>query len=144
MYMYHCKATHTYFYESRVYVYEEYVSYEVHKIFYVCNVIWALIICSLAEELFMRSWKVYEILFGETHLMVVRPLRNLAFFYMQKDKWVVSVFELHKYMSCYIIFFLIQHRKSYISVWKGIWNFNAGIVCWFFTLLLACLEFSFI
>lgn len=108
------------------------------------------LISSLAEELFMRSWKVYETLFGESHLMVVRPLRNLAFFYMQRDKWVVCVClgehtpTAYVCVSIYTHFTYIQPGKSYFSVRKGTWNLNAGIVCHFFVVTVrTCMGFFF-
>jgi tetratricopeptide (TPR) repeat protein len=41
---------------------------------------------SVAEELFLRSWKAYESQFGDVHLMVVKPLQNLALFYSQTGR----------------------------------------------------------
>ena len=42
---------------------------------------------SVAEELFLRSWKAYESQFGDANLMVVKPLRNLALFYSQTERY---------------------------------------------------------
>ena len=41
---------------------------------------------SVAEELFMRSLKMYETLVGENHLKTLQPLKNLGTFYMQRNR----------------------------------------------------------
>ncbi|CAI8051468.1 Nephrocystin-3 [Geodia barretti] len=40
---------------------------------------------SLAEELFLRSWKAYESQYGDSDVKVVTPLQNLALFYTKTD-----------------------------------------------------------
>lgn len=93
------------------------------------------LISSLAEELFMRSWKVYETLFGESHLMVVRPLRNLAFFYMQRDKWVVCVCVwgnthlLHMYVSLYIHILRIFSLEKATSLFEKAHEILMQVLC---------------
>ena len=41
---------------------------------------------SVAEELFMKSLKMYETLVGENHLKTLQPLKNLGTFYMQRNR----------------------------------------------------------
>ena len=45
-----------------------------------------LINFSVAEELFMKSLKMYETLVGENHLKTLQPLKNLGTFYMQRNR----------------------------------------------------------
>ena len=42
---------------------------------------------SVAEELFMKSLKMYETLVGENHL-TLQPLKNLGTFYMQRNRYL--------------------------------------------------------
>jgi len=41
---------------------------------------------SVAEELFMKSLKMYETLVGENDINTLQPLKNLGTFYMQRDR----------------------------------------------------------
>ena len=68
-----------------------------HYVMYLsaCIIIYGMAVFSVAEELFLRSWKAYECQFGDVHLMVVKSLQNLALFYSQTGRY--------KYHITYII-----------------------------------------
>ena len=68
---------------------------------------------SLAEELFLRSWKAYESQFGDTDLMVVKPLQNLALFYAHTERCVRTIYEP---TSVTFLYFYLVWRNLLLSM----------------------------
>jgi len=68
----------------------------------------------VAEELFMKSLKMYETLVGENDINTLQPLKNLGTFYMQRDRfeWATSLYEKAHEVSLKVSYHVIVMSAS--------------------------------